>query len=189
MHPHAIPQETREGRAGPERDLISGLSSFVVERMDPDSLSKAFVEHYYTTFDSNRLNLMGLYQESSMLSFEGEKIQGAQNISNKLNSLPFQQCKHNISTVDCQPSGPAGGMLVFVSGNLQLPGEEHALKFSQVGFLKAGSLVLLVKGLLSLSVEKSGSENTIRSADSCVSVLIWSDVIPYTVFQTREGLD
>jgi len=132
LHPHAIPQETREGRAGPERDLISGLSSFVVERMDPDSLSKAFVEHYYTTFDSNRLNLMGLYQESSMLSFEGEKIQGAQNISNKLNSLPFQQCKHNISTVDCQPSGPAGGMLVFVSGNLQLPGEEHALKFSQM---------------------------------------------------------
>jgi hypothetical protein len=105
---------------------------FVVEGMDPDSLSKAFVEHYYTTFDSNRLNLMGLYQESSMLSFEGEKIQGAQNISNKLNSLPFQQCKHNISTVDCQPSGPAGGMLVFVSGNLQLPGEEHALKFSQM---------------------------------------------------------
>ncbi len=79
-------------------------------------------------------------------------------------------------------------MLVFVSGNLQLPGEEHALKFSQVGFLKAGSLVLLVRGLLSLSVEKSGSENTIRSADSSVSVLIWSDVIPYTVFQTREGL-
>jgi hypothetical protein len=69
-----------------------------------------------------------------MLSFEGEKIQGAQNISNKLNSLPFQQCKHNISTVDCQPSGPAGGMLLFVSGNLQLPGEEHALKFSQVQF-------------------------------------------------------
>lgn len=50
-----------------------------------------------------------------MLSFEGEKIQGAQNISNKLSSLPFQQCKHDISTVDCQPSGPAGGMMVFVS--------------------------------------------------------------------------
>jgi hypothetical protein len=32
-----------------------------------------------------------------MLSFEGEKIQGAQ----KLSSLPFQQCKHDISTVDC----------------------------------------------------------------------------------------
>ncbi|GKC02727.1 nuclear transport factor 2B, partial [Tanacetum coccineum] len=99
--------------------------------MDPDALSKAFVEHYYTTFDTNRAGLGNLYQESSMLTFEGQKIQSAVNIVAKLTSLPFQQCKHSITTVDCQPSGPAGGMLVFVSGNLQLAGEQHALKFSQ----------------------------------------------------------
>ncbi|KAK6930802.1 Nuclear transport factor 2 domain [Dillenia turbinata] len=67
-----------------------------------------------------------------MLTFEGQKIQGSPNIVSKLTSLPFQQCHHNITTVDCQPSGPAGGMLVFVSGNLQLAGETHALKFSQM---------------------------------------------------------
>ncbi|RID46356.1 hypothetical protein BRARA_I03025 [Brassica rapa] len=100
--------------------------------MDPDAVAKAFVEHYYTTFDSNRAGLVSLYQEGSMLTFEGQKIQGSQNIVAKLTSLPFQQCKHNITTVDCQPSGPAGGMLVFVSGNLQLAGEQHALKFSQM---------------------------------------------------------
>ncbi|KAI3922722.1 hypothetical protein MKW98_006853 [Papaver atlanticum] len=100
--------------------------------MDPEALSKAFVEHYYSTFDTNRGGLGGLYQETSMLSFEGEKIQGGTAIVNKLTSLPFQQCKHNITTVDFQPSGPAGGMLVFVSGNLQLAGEQHALKFSQM---------------------------------------------------------
>ncbi|GKE10360.1 nuclear transport factor 2 [Tanacetum coccineum] len=100
--------------------------------MDPDSLSKAFVDHYYSTFDTNRASLSSLYQDSSMLTFEGEKIKGAVNIVNKLTSLPFQQCKHNITTVDCQPSGPAGGMLVFVSGTMQLAGEEHLLKFSQV---------------------------------------------------------
>ncbi|KAJ9562582.1 hypothetical protein OSB04_007742 [Centaurea solstitialis] len=100
--------------------------------MDPDALSKAFVEHYYSTFDTNRGGLANLYQETSMLTFEGQKIQGSQNIVNKLTSLPFQQCKHSITTVDCQPSGPAGGMLVFVSGNLQLAGEQHALKFSQM---------------------------------------------------------
>nr|VDC61758.1 unnamed protein product [Brassica rapa] len=103
--------------------------------MDPDAVAKAFVEHYYTTFDSNRGGLVSLYQEGSMLTFEGQKIQGSQNIVAKLTSLPFQQCKHNITTVDCQPSGPAAGMLVFVSGNLQLAGEQHALKFSQVSFL------------------------------------------------------
>ncbi|RZC60607.1 hypothetical protein C5167_022363 [Papaver somniferum] len=100
--------------------------------MDPESVSKAFVEHYYTTFDANRAGLAGLYQDTSMLSFEGEKIQGGAAIVTKLTSLPFQQCKHNITTVDSQPSGPAGGMLVFVSGNLQLAGEQHVLKFSQM---------------------------------------------------------
>eukprot|EP00261_Vitis_vinifera_P036527 XP_019077770.1 PREDICTED: nuclear transport factor 2 isoform X1 [Vitis vinifera] len=99
--------------------------------MDPDAVAKAFVEHYYSTFDANRANLANLYQESSMLTFEGQKIQGSPNIVAKLTSLPFQQCQHSITTVDCQPSGPAGGMLVFVSGNLQLAGEQHALKFSQ----------------------------------------------------------
>ncbi|XP_062151653.1 nuclear transport factor 2B [Alnus glutinosa] len=100
--------------------------------MNPDEVSRAFVEHYYSTFDSNRAALASLYQEGSMLTFEGQKIQGSPNIVAKLTSLPFQQCKHAITTVDCQPSGPAGGMLVFVSGNLQLVGEQHALKFSQM---------------------------------------------------------
>lgn len=100
--------------------------------MDPDLLSKAFVEHYYSTFDTNRQALVGLYEEGSMLTFEGQKVQGGQAISDKLNSLCFQQCKHIVSTVDCQPSGPAGGMVVFVSGNLQLPDEEHLLKFAQM---------------------------------------------------------
>ncbi|MBA0711494.1 hypothetical protein Golax_010668 [Gossypium laxum] len=104
--------------------------------MDPDAVAKAFVEHYYSTFDANRAGLANLYQEGSMLTFEGQKIQGSQSIVAKLTSLPFQQCKHNITTVDCQPSG-SGGMLVFVSGNLQLAGEQHALKFSQVFFLLA----------------------------------------------------
>ncbi|KAK4477311.1 hypothetical protein RD792_016527 [Penstemon davidsonii] len=99
--------------------------------MDPDAVAKAFVEHYYSTFDANRAGLANLYQEGSMLTFEGQKIMGSPNIVAKLTSLPFQQCQHQITTVDCQPSGPAGGMLVFVSGNLQLAGEQHALKFSQ----------------------------------------------------------
>ncbi|CAA2965274.1 nuclear transport factor 2 [Olea europaea subsp. europaea] len=107
--------------------------------MDPDALSKAFVEHYYSTFDANRAALAGLYQEASMLTFEGQKIQGAQNITDKLAGLPFQQCQHQITTVDCQPSGPAGGMIVFVSGNLLLAGEQHPLKFSQIMHIEMGN--------------------------------------------------
>ena len=111
--------------------------------MDPDAVAKAFVEHYYSTFDANRANLVGLYQDSSMLTFEGQKFQGAQQIVGKLASLPFEQCKHNISTVDCQPSGPGGGMVVFVSGNLQLAGEQHTLRFSQVPLPPLFSIFIL----------------------------------------------
>nr|AEZ52394.1 nuclear transport factor 2 [Wolffia australiana] len=100
--------------------------------MDPDAVAKAFVEHYYRTFDSNRADLGNLYQDGSMLTFEEAKTQGSQAIVAKLAGLPFQQCLHKVSTVDCQPSGPGGGVLVFVSGLLQLAGEQHPLKFSQM---------------------------------------------------------
>ncbi|KAF7819413.1 nuclear transport factor 2 [Senna tora] len=99
--------------------------------MEGDAVAKAFVEHYYSTFDTNRAALASLYQDASMLTFEGQKILGTQSIVAKLTSLPFDQCKHSIATVDCQPSNPASpAMLVFVSGNLQLAGEQHALKFN-----------------------------------------------------------
>ncbi|KAF8653822.1 hypothetical protein HU200_061946 [Digitaria exilis] len=100
--------------------------------MDPDAVAKAFVGHYYQTFDSNRAALVGLYQDTSMLTFEGEKFQGTAAIAGKLGSLPFQHCEHQIVTVDCQPSGPQGGMLVFVSGSIRTGPEEHPIKFSQV---------------------------------------------------------
>uniref|UniRef100_A0A3Q7F190 NTF2 domain-containing protein n=1 Tax=Solanum lycopersicum TaxID=4081 RepID=A0A3Q7F190_SOLLC len=108
--------------------------------MDPDAVAKAFVDYYYTTFDTNRAGLASVYQESSVLSFEGQKYQGTQSISGKLTGLPFQQCKHQINTVDCQPSGAAGGMLVFVSGNLSLPGEQHTLKFRKWDYMRFSNL-------------------------------------------------
>jgi hypothetical protein len=100
--------------------------------MDPDAVAKAFVDHYYQTFDTNRPALVGLYQETSMLTFEGHKFQGPAAIAGKLGSLPFQACQHKIDTVDCQPSGPQGGVLVFVSGSIRTGPEDHPLKFSQV---------------------------------------------------------
>ncbi|KAH9327530.1 hypothetical protein KI387_007708, partial [Taxus chinensis] len=117
----------------PHYNMNMGLEE-EVEAMEKqvEAVAKAFVDHYYHLFDNSRGSLVSLYDETnSMLSFEGQKIQGATNILLKLTSLPFDQCKHNISTIDCQHSGPANGILVFVSGNLQLPGEDHPLRFSQ----------------------------------------------------------
>lgn len=97
-----------------------------------EMVGRAFVDHYYHLFDNDRPSLSSLYQPTSMLTFEGQKIHGAEDICNKLNSLPFDQCRHVISTIDNQPSSFAGGIVVFVSGSLQLPGEDYPLRFSQV---------------------------------------------------------
>lgn len=95
-------------------------------------VGRAFVDRYYYLFDNDRASLSSLYNPTSMLSFEGQKILGVEAISSKLNQLPFEQCKHLISTIDSQPSSSTGGIVVFVSGSLHLPGEEHPLRFSQV---------------------------------------------------------
>jgi hypothetical protein len=84
-----------------------------------EEVGKAFVMHYYNIFDTNRAGLQSLYQDMSMMTFEGEKIQGAQAITQKLTSLPFQTVKHEVITADSQPTA-SGGVMVFVCGNLKV---------------------------------------------------------------------
>jgi hypothetical protein len=110
---------------------------------DCDAVARAFVEYYYRTFDANRGALAALYgPHTSVLSFEGHAVAGAEEIGRKLAQLPFDQCRHSVSTVDCQPSPSLpGSILVFVSGNLQLAGEDHQLRFSQVPVLSRQPLI------------------------------------------------
>lgn len=42
---------------------------------DFNAVSEAFVNHYYNTFDTNRAGLASLYQDTSMLTFEGQQFQ------------------------------------------------------------------------------------------------------------------
>lgn len=86
---------------------------------DPESVGKAFIQYYYQLFESNRPALGNLYQDASMMTFEGNKLQGTANILQKLQSLPFGQCKVSLGTQDFQPS-VSGGILVFVTGTIQV---------------------------------------------------------------------
>eukprot|EP00793_Prasinoderma_coloniale_P001141 PRCOL_00006132-RA len=101
---------------------------------DFNAVSEAFVNHYYNTFDTNRAGLASLYQDTSMLTFEGQQFQGATSIVEKLQSLAFDACKHTVTTRDAQPvmTGQTMSIIVFVSGTIALPNEERPLKFSQV---------------------------------------------------------
>ena len=69
---------------------------------------------------NNRANLQQLYNaEQSLLSFEGQQMQGAAKIMEKLGSLTFQKIQHLITTVDVQPMFD-GGILINVLGQLKV---------------------------------------------------------------------
>eukprot|EP00798_Chlamydomonas_sp_ICE-L_P015889 gene15889-22017_t len=110
---------------------------------DPDTVGKAFINYYYQLFESNRSALGTLYQDASMLTFEGSQIKGAQSILAKLSSLPFGACKVTATTQDFQPS-ISQGILVFVTGSIQTEEGSPPLKFSQVFHLMpvSGSFVV-----------------------------------------------
>ena len=97
---------------------------------DPESVGKAFLQYYYQLFESNRPGLANLYQDASMLTFEGQKFQGPQAIIGKLGQLPFSQCKINADTMDFQPS-VSGGVMVFVTGKIIVSGDTDAVAGQQ----------------------------------------------------------
>ncbi|CAO3629646.1 unnamed protein product [Cunninghamella blakesleeana] len=67
-----------------------------------------------------------------MLSFEGSSFVGADAISQKLVDLPFTQIQHKITTMDCQPSAQGStNIIVFISGQLMIDGQDHPQMFSQ----------------------------------------------------------
>jgi len=100
--------------------------------MSFEQFGKQFIEHYYSLFDTKRSDLVALYQPESMLTFEGERFQGRDNIAKKIVSLPFQKVQHVIVTSDFQPT-ISNGILIFVCGNLVVDDSlDTPMKFSQV---------------------------------------------------------
>ena len=47
---------------------------------DPQTIGEQFVAHFYNVFDGNRDQVAGLYNDESMLSFEGTSYKGAKAI-------------------------------------------------------------------------------------------------------------
>ena len=118
---------------------------------DPVAVAKAFTDHYYQTFDTNRPGLATLYQNESMLTFEGQQFMGAQAIVEKLTGLPFQSVQHRVVSLDAQPS-MSGGLVVFVTGQLITDGESKPLNFSQVfALMNAGGSYVVTNDMFRLN--------------------------------------
>jgi len=86
-----------------------------------DQIGKAFTTQYYQLFDNpaTRPQLQQMYNaEQSLMSFEGQQMQGAAKIMEKIQTLTFQQIAHIITAIDCHPMFD-GGILVNVLGQLK----------------------------------------------------------------------
>ncbi|KAI1025932.1 hypothetical protein LB503_006905 [Fusarium chuoi] len=93
--------------------------------------TEQFVEFYYNTFDSDRKGLAALYRDHSMLTFESASVLGTQAITEKLAGLPFEKVKHQVSTLDAQPSNDQGGVIILITGALLVDEEQRPMNFSQ----------------------------------------------------------
>ncbi|KZV99147.1 nuclear transport factor 2 [Exidia glandulosa HHB12029] len=99
---------------------------------DVNAIAKQFVDYYYSTFAGNRPGLATLYRDSSMMTWEGQQIQGVGPIIEKLSSLPFEKVAHRVTTLDAQPSSPSQpSMIVLVTGLLIVDDSQNPLNFSQ----------------------------------------------------------
>jgi hypothetical protein len=96
-----------------------------------EEIAKQFVEFYYNTFDSDRKSLAALYRPDSMLTFESSSVLGAESIVEKLVSLSFQKVKHQVTTLDAQPSNGEGGVIILITGALLIDEEQNPMNFSQ----------------------------------------------------------
>ncbi|KAK1725250.1 uncharacterized protein BDZ83DRAFT_308443 [Colletotrichum acutatum] len=85
-----------------------------------EEIAKQFIEFYYNQFDSDRKGLASLYREQSMLTFESASSLGVNSIVEKLTSLPFEKVKHQVTTLDSQPTTD-GGIIILVTGQLLRP--------------------------------------------------------------------
>jgi hypothetical protein len=101
---------------------------------DFQTIGNQFVQHYYTTIDSNRANLASLYSNESMLSFEGEQFLGTESIMGKLAGLPSLQ--HAATTFDFQPT-VNNGIIAFVTGQIAIDGG-NPMMFVQIFHLAVG---------------------------------------------------
>ncbi|PKS07842.1 hypothetical protein jhhlp_006450 [Lomentospora prolificans] len=94
-----------------------------------EDVAKQFIEFYYNTFDTDRKGLSALYRDQSMLTFESASSLGVAAIVEKLTSLPFEKVKHQVSTLDAQPTN--GGILILVTGQLLVDEEQRPMNYCQ----------------------------------------------------------
>lgn len=96
-----------------------------------EGIGKQFADLYYNTFKTDKGAMGRLYQEQSILTWEGKRFIGQAAIAQHLQGLPFGKIDFRLTTMDVQPT-VTNGIMVFVTGQLVTEGETKPLQFSQL---------------------------------------------------------
>jgi len=118
-------------------------------------IGEQFVQHYYREFSADRKNVIPLYHDQAMLTYEEKMAQGKDAIGDVLvNKLSFTNIQHDITKVDVQPTMDSG-LIILVTGRLKTD-EDHPHAFSETFLVKQinGSF-LLVHDVFRLSLHNS----------------------------------
>lgn len=109
-----------------------------------------FVKFYYEKFSQNRAELLALYRNESILSWENKTIQGGADILKKLQEIP-RSVKFQLTTLDSHPTVNEG-VLILVIGDLSIDGGP-VMKFSHVFHLqKGGAAYFVLNEIFRLSI-------------------------------------
>nr|CDS33050.1 nuclear transport factor 2 [Hymenolepis microstoma] len=119
--------------------------------LDFETIGPAFVNAYYGKLQQNRTDVVDMYHDCALMSYEGLKIQGKQNILKHIESLSWKTIKVDVSTCDFQPVD--NGYLVFVNGKLKVDNGEKDLPFSEFFLLKRlNNAVLILHSIFRLNL-------------------------------------
>ncbi|CAK9297648.1 unnamed protein product [Gordionus sp. m RMFG-2023] len=82
-------------------------------------IAQEFLRYFYSKIQTTREELINLYTDNAMLSYEGQAFTGKQSILDKLKSLPKYSL--NVSSCDCQfIESDATRLLILVTGTITL---------------------------------------------------------------------
>ena len=99
-------------------------------------IGEQFLQQFFSSSDINvrffdsYQHYANYYASDSILSVEKKKFVGTNDIATKLSSVPGAM---QVNTHEIQPSN--NGIIIFMSGLLQLQGEKNAFPFCRVFFL------------------------------------------------------
>ena len=98
--------------------------------MDYQAIAKQFLDQYYSTMSSNRMNLLNFYTDKSCMTYEGDSYKGINKIKDKLESMGSSTIKYQFDEYDLQPGAADGSMLIVVIGGMKVD-EDQPFQFCQ----------------------------------------------------------